>query len=60
MPPLKAQASVGDVEASQVIHYLRASGLRVGLLANFGQGSLKVKRFVGDFGSPDTSSVESV
>lgn len=57
---LKAQSSVGDLEAAQVIHYLRATGLRVGLLANFGQASLKVKRFVGDFGNPHGSFVESV
>jgi GxxExxY protein len=57
---LKAQASIGDVEAAQVIHYLRATGLRVGLLANFGQASLKVKRFVGDFSRPADVSVESV
>jgi GxxExxY protein len=57
---LKAQASIGDVEASQVIHYLRATGLRVGLLANFGQASVKVKRFVGDFSRPTEGSVESV
>lgn len=57
---LKAQSALTDADASQVIHYLRATGLRVGLLANFGQASLKVKRFVGDFSRPDAASVESV
>lgn len=56
---LKAQSAIGEAEASQVIHYLRATGLRVALLANFGQASLKVKRFVGDFSRPSETSVES-
>jgi GxxExxY protein len=44
---LKAQDSVGPVEHAQIIHYLKASGLPVGLLANFGEESLVVRRFVG-------------
>ena len=57
---LKAQSALTDADSAQVIHYLRGTGLRIGLLANFGQASLKVKRFVGDFSRPAETSVESM
>ncbi|HUR25143.1 MAG TPA: GxxExxY protein [Candidatus Thermoplasmatota archaeon] len=44
---LKAQSDVGRVEEAQVIHYLKGSGLPVGLLANFGEPELRLRRFVG-------------
>ena len=44
---LKAQAAMGAVEKAQVIHYLKASGIPVAILANFGELSLALKRFVG-------------
>lgn len=44
---LKAQSSVGEVEEAQVLHYLKGSGLPVGLLANFGEPDLRLRRFVG-------------
>ncbi len=44
---LKAQKSVGTVEFAQVIHYVKSSGLPVALLANFGEESLFLRRFVG-------------
>ena len=43
---LKALGSVSTVEQSQVINYLRATGLTRGLLLNFGASSLQYKRFV--------------
>ena len=43
---LKAQSLLGAVDEAQVIHYLRATGLQVALLANFGERSLQVRRFV--------------
>ncbi|MEK6976441.1 MAG: GxxExxY protein [Candidatus Thermoplasmatota archaeon] len=50
---LKAQTSVGEIEAAQVLHYLKGSGLPVALLANFGEESLVVRRFVGPTHDPD-------
>lgn len=44
---LKAQKSVGQVEAAQVINYLKGGRLPVGLLLNFGEPVLNIKRFVG-------------
>lgn len=44
---LKAQSTCGDVEDAQVLHYLKGSALPVALLANFGEPSLVVRRFVG-------------
>ena len=43
---LKALKAVTHVEEAQVLNYLKATGLRVGLLINFGQQSLKYKRLV--------------
>lgn len=43
---LKAQASTGAVEEAQVINYLKATGLNVAILANFGPRRLDFRRFV--------------
>jgi GxxExxY protein len=44
---LKAQQSVGNVEAAQLINYLTACRLPIGLLLNFGESELRIKRYVG-------------
>ncbi len=42
----------GKVEQAQMLKYLRASGLKVALLLNFGLASLEYRRFVmGDWTS---------
>ena len=44
---LKALDRLSNSEESQIINYLKASGLRVGILINFGSsGKLEWKRFV--------------
>ena len=43
---LKALGEVSGSEEAQVINYLKATGLQVGLLINFGSKSLQHKRFV--------------
>jgi GxxExxY protein len=44
---LKALDCLSGTEESQLLNYLKASGLRVGLLVNFGShGKLEWKRFV--------------
>ncbi|MBN2465087.1 GxxExxY protein [candidate division WOR-3 bacterium] len=43
---LKAVREFDDCHMAQVLSYLRASGLKTGLLLNFGRSTLKVKRVV--------------
>ena len=42
---LKAIKNVGEIEKAQIINYLRATRLPVGLLVNFGARSLEHQRF---------------
>jgi GxxExxY protein len=43
---LKALAKTGGLERAQVLNYLKATGHKVGLLANFGAMSLEWQRLV--------------
>jgi GxxExxY protein len=43
---LKALTTITSVEESQLINYLKVTGLHTGLLLNFGTRSLQQRRFV--------------
>jgi GxxExxY protein len=43
---LKAVAQLKKIDEAQLINYLKATGLKVGLLLNFGGENLEWKRFV--------------
>ena len=43
---IKALDTLSGIEQAQMINYLKATGLNVGLLINFGSKSLEHKRFV--------------
>lgn len=43
---LKAIKQTGEIEKIQVISYLKASGIEIGLLINFGAQSLEYKRLI--------------
>ena len=46
---IKAISVLSGVEEAQLINYLKATGLNVGLLINFGAKSLEYKRLVYNF-----------
>ncbi len=46
---LKALEQLSGIEEAQIINYLKATGLKVGLLINFGSNSLAYKRLVYDY-----------
>jgi len=43
---IKAISKLSGIEEAQLINYLKATGLKVGLLINFGSKSLEQKRLV--------------
>jgi GxxExxY protein len=46
---IKAITALSGIEEAQLLNYLKATRLQVGLLINFGSKSLEHKRFVRDY-----------
>jgi len=49
---------LGGVEEAEIINYLKATGIRTGLLFNFGTESLEYRRFVYS-GNVDSPRIQS-
>lgn len=43
---LKAIKKISDIERAQVLNYLKATGLHLGLILNFRSSSLEIKRLI--------------
>ncbi len=43
---LKAIRKISDIEKAQMLNYLKATSLNLGLILNFGSSSLEVKRLI--------------
>ncbi len=43
---IKASQALASIHEAQLLHYLKATGIEVGLLLNFGRPSVQVKRMV--------------
>ena len=43
---LKVAEKIADVHRAQILNYLKATGLKLGLLINFGKDKLEYERFV--------------
>jgi GxxExxY protein len=55
----KALSRLSNVEESQLLNYLKATGLQRGLLINFGAASLQCKRLVWGYKEPINKSAIS-
>ena len=53
----KALSRLSSVEEAQILNYLKATGLKRGLLINFGASSLQYKRLVWGYEEPIKKSV---
>lgn len=43
---LKASKEIDNIHEAQLLNYLKATGLNLGLILNFGQPKLQIRRFV--------------
>jgi GxxExxY protein len=54
---LKAMKGLDDIHTAQCLNYLKATGLQVCLLINFGGRRVQVKRFVNDFDRRESACI---
>jgi GxxExxY protein len=55
----KALSRLSNIEEAQLLNYLKATGLKRGLLINFGASSLQSKRLVWGYEEPIKKSAQS-
>lgn len=55
----KALSRISTIEEAQLLNYLKATGLKRGLLINFGSSSLQYKRLVWGYDQPIKKSIQS-
>jgi GxxExxY protein len=46
---LKAAKNIEDIHLAQCLNYLKATGLKLGLILNFGKPRVEIKRVVNNF-----------
>jgi GxxExxY protein len=56
----KALSRLSNIEEAQLLNYLKATGLKRGLLINFGTSSLQYKRLVWGYEEPIKKSAQSL
>ena len=54
---LKALSAIAGAQEAQILNYLKASGLKTGLVLNFGAPALEYKRFI--LSGPESASSAS-
>jgi GxxExxY protein len=54
---LKAMKGLDDIHTAQCLNYLKATGLQVCLLINFGGRRVQVKRLVNDFDRRESACI---
>lgn len=57
---LKALSALTGVEEAQILNYLKATGLEIGLLLNFGTDTLQYRRFVFSKSAKSAQSVDDI
>lgn len=46
---LKTAKAIDEIHKAQLLNYLKATGLKLGLILNFAKPKLKIKRLINEF-----------